>query len=482
MTPSDSAQSVNLRRPVYGKDDLRKIEQRLRDQGVKFCLSSYVDVHGIPKAKMVPIEHFDRMMRGSELFTGAALEGLGQGPHEDELAVYPDPNAVTALPWRPGIAWAPGNLFYHDEPWPMCSRTVLCRQIERAAKLGLKFNLGVETEIFLVRREGDRLVPANPKDVLPKAAYDVVGLLENIDWLSEVVGYMNQLGWDVHSFDHEDANSQFEFDFTYADVLTMADRFVLWRLMTKEMARRHGFEATFMPKPYSNRTGSGAHYNMSLASAETGENLFEDPSDPRGCRLSKLGYQFMVGVLRHAPAVVATTCPTVNSYKRLVKTGSMTGYTWAPIFISYGGNNRTHMMRVPRLRPEIEGDEVREHGVFLSSSRIECRAVDTSCNPYLSAAMMLAAGLHGIEQELDPGDPMYDNMYELDADELKRRGVRLLPRTLLEAVEAFAADRLGFEVMGEELAQSFIDLKTREWWDYHNTVSAWELDSYLTKF
>src|SRR3972149_4011214 len=305
MTPSDSAQSVNLRRPVYGKDDLRKIEQRLRDQGVKFCLSSYVDVHGIPKAKMVPIEHFDRMMRGSELFTGAALEGLGQGPHEDELAVYPDPNAVTALPWRPGIALAPGNLFYHDEPWPMCSRTVLCRQIERAAKLGLKFNLGVETEVFLAGREGDRLVPANPKDVLPKAAYDVVGLLENIDWLSEVVGYMNQLGWDVHSFDHEDANSQFEFDFTYADVLTMADRFVLWRLMTKEMARRHGFEATFMPKPYSNRTGSGAHYNMSLASAETGENLFDDPSDPRGCRLSKLGYQFMVGVLRHAPAVVA---------------------------------------------------------------------------------------------------------------------------------------------------------------------------------
>ena len=462
--------------------DLLKLEERLRDQGVKYCLASYVDVHGVPKAKTVPIEHFARMMRGSELFTGAALDGLGQGPHEDELAIHPDPNAVTVLPWRPQIAWAPGNLHYHDQPWPMCSRTVLCQQIERAAKLGLKFNLGVECEIFLVQRDGDRLNPANSKDVLPKAAYDVVALLENIDWLGEVVGYMNGLGWDVHSFDHEDANSQFEFDFAYADVLTMADRFVLWRLMTKEVSRRHGFEATFMPKPYSDRTGSGAHFNMSMTSMETGENLFGDASDKRGCGLSKMGYQFLAGVLRHAPAVVATTCPTVNSYKRLVKTGSMTGYTWAPIFISYGGNNRTHMMRVPLLRPKIEGETPAKEGVYLSSARIECRAVDTSCNPYLGAAMMLAAGLDGIEQDLDPGDPMYDNMYEVGDEELAQRKVKLLPRTLLESIEAFAEDGLGVEVMGEDLARSFIDLKSKEWWNYHNTVSTWELDNYLTKY
>ena len=194
--------------------------------------------------------------------------------------------------------------------------------------MGLRFNLGVECELFLVRREGDRVFPANPKDVLAKAAYDVSGLLENLDWLDEMVRYMNELGWDVHSFDHEDANSQFEFDFAYADVLTMADRYVFWRLMAKELARRRGVEATFMPKPYADRTGNGAHFNMSLASLETGENLFADPSDPRGCGLSKLAYQFLAGVLAHARAVVATTCPSVNSYKRLVKTGSMTGYTW----------------------------------------------------------------------------------------------------------------------------------------------------------
>lgn len=461
-------------------ETIQQLKKSLVERGVKYCLASYVDAHGISKAKTVPIEHFERMMRGSELFTGAALDGLGQGPQDDELAIHPDPEAVTVLPWRPQVAWAPGNLLYHDTPWPMCSRTVLQRQVERAARLGFRFNLGIECEIYLVRREGDRVYPANPKDVLPKAAYDVVGLLENLDWLDEVVRYMNDLGWDVHSFDHEDANSQFEFDFTYSDVMTMSDRYVLWRLMAKELSRRHGFEATFMPKPYSNRTGSGAHFNMSIESLDTGKNLFGDTGDKRKCGLSKLAYQFIAGVLRHAPAVVAVTCPIVNSYKRLVKTGSMTGYTWAPIFISYGGNNRTHMLRVPRLRPEIESEA--HHGPFLSSPRIECRAVDAAMNPYLASAMMLAAGLEGIEQDLDPGDPISLNMYEQGDEELERLKVNLLPRTLLEAAEALETDPLAAEVMGEDLAESYVALKKKEWWDYHNTVSTWELDTYLTKF
>lgn len=473
---------VNEAAGAVQRESTYETQESLREKGVKYCLASYADVHGIAKAKSVPVDHFDRMMRGSELFTGAALDGLGQGPHDDELSIHPDPAAVTVLPWRPTVAWAPGNLKYHDELWPMCSRTVLCRQVERAATLGFKFNLGIECEIFLVRRNGDRIAPANSLDVLPKAAYDVVGLLENLDWLDAVVSHMNQLGWGVYSFDHEDANSQFEFDFAYADVVTMADRYVLWRLMAKELARERGFEATFMPKPYSNRTGSGAHFNMSIESLETGENLFGDAADPRGCGLSKLAYQFLGGVLRHAPAVVATACPTVNSYKRLVKTGSMTGFTWAPIFVSYGGNNRSHMMRVPKLRPEIEGTGGHEGEVYLSSARLESRAVDTAMNPYLAAAMALGAGLEGIERDIDPGDPIDVNMYELNERQLKRRKVKLLPRTLLEAVEAFAADPLCAEVMGEDLAASFADLKSREWWDYHNEVSAWELDEYLTKY
>ncbi len=469
-------------KPAQSSVVTMETKQSLIDKGVKYCLASYVDVHGIPKAKAVPVEHFDRMLRGSELYTGAALDGMGQGPHDDELALHPDPQAVTILPWRPTVAWAPGNLRHHDEPWPMCSRSILCRQIERAKEMGFRFNLGIECEIFLVRREGEQVVPANPRNVLAKSAYDVVGLLESLDWLDEVVGYMNKLGWDVYSFDHEDANSQFEFDFAYADALTMADRYVLWRLMMKEVSRRHGIEATFMPKPYANRTGSGSHFNMSMESLETGENLFGDGSDKRNCGLSKLAYQFLAGVLEHAPAIVAVCCPIVNSYKRLVKTGSMTGYTWAPIFISYGGNNRTHMMRVPRLRPEIEDQALHQRGVYLSAARIESRAVDPAMNPYLAAAMVLAAGLDGIENDLDPGDPVDFNMYELSDRELEQQKVKLLPRTLLEAIESFAKDPFSSKVLGEGLTQSYIELKTAEWWDYHNSISSWEIDAYLSKF
>lgn len=465
-----------------GEPDWGAIEKDLVKNGVKYCFSSYVDVHGIPKGKTVPVHHFDRMMRGSELFTGAALDGLGQGPHDDELAIHPDPAAVTQLPWRPEMAWAPGNLRYHGEPWPMCSRNVLSRQVERAAKMGLRFNLGIECELYVVDYSDGVVKPHNPNDTMPKAAYDFLLTLENLEWLDEVVSYMNQLGWEVHSFDHEDANGQYEFDFAYTDVMTMSDRYVLWRLLTKEIARRYGWEATFMPKPYVDRTGSGSHFNMSLSSLETGKNVSGDASDPRGCGLSKIAYQFLGGVKRHAKAVVATTCPTVNSYKRLIKTGSMTGFTWAPVFISYGGNNRTHMLRVPMLRPEVEGSAKPDEGVYLSSARWECRAVDPAMNPYLAAAMMLGAGLNGIEEGLDPGDPLDINMYELGDDELRKRGVEELPRTLLEAVEAFDADPLSEQVMGADLKTSFVKLKSSEWWDYHNHVSDWEIDTYLTRF
>ena len=462
--------------------DINQIEKHLKSQQVEYCLASYVDIHGIPKAKSVPVDHFNRMMRGSELFTGAALDGLGQGPQDDELALFPDPNAITVLPWKTNVAWAPGNLKFHEDPWPMCSRTILTNQVQRAKKLGYRVNLGIECEIFLVKYDNGRVIPANPKDILPKAAYDVVGLLENFEWLTEVVSHMNALGWEVHSFDHEDANSQFEFDFAYADILKTADRFVLWRLMMKEISRQHGFDATFMPKPYNDRTGSGAHFNLSIESIEDGKNLFGDPNDKRGCGLSKLAYQCIAGILEHAPAIVATTCPTVNSYKRLVKTGSMTGYTWAPIFISYGANNRTHMLRVPKLRPQIEDTNATDGEINLSSARIECRATDPSMNPYLAAAMMLGAQLDGIEQNLDPGDPNHDNMYELSDEDLVQREVNVLPRTLLEAVDAFKGDPLATTLMGTDLSQSFVDIKSNEWWAYHNHVSDWEIGEYLTKF
>jgi glutamine synthetase len=461
------AKKVQTRHPVLAEDRAVYAEKReeLKAAGIRYCLAAYTDVHGVGKANSVPIDHFSDMMRGSELFTGAALDGLGQAPNDDELSVRPDLDRIVELPWMPGFAWAPGHLYFHHEPWPMCSRVVLQRAVDRAAALGFVFNLGIETEFYLVRRENGGIVPANPRDVLPKAAYDITDLLANMPFLDDVIGYMNQLGWDVHSFDHEDSNSQFEFDFSYTDAMSMADRQTLWRMMMKEVARRHGFELTLMPKPYANRTGTGAHFNMSLADTHSGRNLFADPDDPRGCGLSQLGYQFIAGVLSSAPALTAVAAPTVNSYKRLVKSGSMTGFTWAPIFRSYGANNRTHMLRIP-----------------LTSPRVESRAVDATCNPYLAAAAYLQAGLDGIEAELDPGEPGRENMYLLSDAELADRGVKTLPRTLLEAVEAFDADPLMERVFGADLKAAYVDLKSKEWWDFHNHISTWEIDRYLTSF
>lgn len=465
MSSIEQSVSANGRRTEPAGAEWASRRDELRERGIQYCLSAYVDMHGVPKAKAVPIDHFTDMMSGSELFTGAAIDGLGQGPADDELSVWPDIDAITQLPWEPTVAWAPGHLHFHGEPYPMDSRNILQRQVDRLAAHGLQFNLGIETEFFLVHRDGSGIVPANSKDVLPRAAYDIAGLLENLPFMDELIRYMNQLGWDVHSFDHEDANSQFELDFSYTDVMTMSDRFVLWRLMTKLLARKHGFEATFMPKPYADRTGNGGHFNMSMSDLETGANAFDDPDDPRGAGVSELAYKFIAGVLGHASAISAVTAPIVNSYKRLIKTGSMTGFTWAPVYISFGRNNRTHMLRIP-----------------MGGGRVESRAVDTSCNPYLAAAFLLGAGLEGIENDMDPGDPIALNMYEQSDEKLDELGVNVLPRTLLEAVEAFRADPLAKDVFGEELHTSYADLKEIEWWDYHNTVSEWEYDRYLEFF
>jgi glutamine synthetase len=233
--------------------------------------------------------------------------------------------------------------------------------------------------------------PISARDTLAKPCYDPRGLMDNMPIVGELVEAMNAMGWDVYSFDHEDANGQFETDFTYTDALGMADRLVFFRLMANEIARKHGGFASFMPKPSANRTGSGAHYNMSLADRETGRNLFDPANgeDPYGCGVTQMAYHFIAGVMKHAKAISAVIAPTVNSYKRLVRKGSMSGSTWAPVFVCYGNNNRTNMLRIPS-----------------QGGRVECRAADIACNPYLGAAMMLAAGLEGIREAMDPGIPI----------------------------------------------------------------------------
>lgn len=444
---------------------LQDLKTSLEQQGVKYALASFVDIHGMCKAKAVPLSHFDQMMAGSELFTGAALDGVPQDVSDEEVAAHPDPDSVMILPWQSDIAWFASDLHLKGEPFAACCRGILKKVLAEAAAMGFRFNLGIETEFFILKETENGVEPVSERDTLAKPCYDLQGLLDNFTWVTEIVEAMNQLGWDVYSFDHEDGNGQFETDFAYCDALKMADRLTFFRLMVKEIARKHGYLATFMPKPFANRTGSGAHYNMSLADLETGKNLFEDAADPRGCKLSKLGYQFIAGVLNHAPAICAVIAPTVNSYKRLIARGSMSGFTWAPIYICYGNNNRTNMLRIP-----------------LAGGRVECRAADISSNLYLGAAMILAAGLEGIKAELDPGEPHTENMYHATLAELQTMGIQFLPRNLGEAVAAFAGDPLSQQVMGPLMYQTHVDFKSQEWEEYHTHISDWEVQRYLRFF
>jgi glutamine synthetase len=446
--------------------ELQSLKSTLEAQGIKYALASFVDIHGMCKAKAVPLSHFGQMMQGSELFTGAALDGVPQDVSDEEVAAMPDPATATVLPWKPEVVWFASDLYLKGKPFDACCRSILKKVLAEAAAMGFQFNLGIETEFFMLKETADgKPIPISDRDVLDKPCYDIQGLLDNYTWVTEIVEAMNQMGWDVYSFDHEDGNGQFETDFAYCDALKMADRLVFFRLMVKEIARKHGFFATFMPKPFANRTGSGAHYNMSLADIETGKNLFEEAEDPRGCGLSKLGYQFIAGILRHAPAICATIAPTVNSYKRLIARGSMSGFTWAPVYICYGNNNRTNMLRIP-----------------LAGGRVECRAADIASNPYLGAAMLLAAGLEGIREGLDPGEPHTENMYKHSLADLQQMGISCLPRNLESAIAAFAADPLSEKVMGSLMYKTYIDFKTQEWEEYHSHVSDWEIQRYLKFF
>ena len=450
-----------------GAVDVRAL---LEARQVRYALASFVDLHGVCKAKAVPIAHLEAMLAGSELFTGAALDGVPQDVSDDEVAALPDPASATVLPWRSDTVWLASNLQLNGEPFEACSRSILCRVRQQAAAMGFRFQLGVEMEFFVLRRGADgSLEPASASDNLEKPCYDLRGLLDNLSWLDELVQAMNDLGWGVYSFDHEDGNGQFEIDFDYADALVTADRVSFFRLMAREICRRHGLLASFMPKPFADRTGSGAHFNMSLADSASGANLFEpEPgcaAATRGGGISELGRCFIAGILRHAPAICAVIAPTVNSYKRLVVQGSMSGFTWAPVFICYGNNNRTNMLRIPA-----------------AGGRVECRAADSACNPYLASALLLAAGLEGIREGLDPGPANLDNAYRLSAEQRRQRGLTTLPRTLAEAVEAFAADPLPRQVFGEAMAEAFINFKRQEWSDYHADVSDWERDRYLELF
>ncbi len=452
--------------------ELSDVQRRLSEQGVQYVFGAYVDIHGVPKSKCVPIEHFQDMAAGSELYTVGALEGMGElGPNEDECVGVPDLDALTVLPWDRRYAIAPANLRLHDEPYSHDFRWLLQRQIDAASEMGFVANLGVEPELYVLKPDGDDFVPWVDEDTLsaPTRGYDIETTMLADRFLSPMVQYMNELGWDVYSFDHEGGDGQYEFDFRYADALTMADRMTLFRLMAKHVARSLGCIASFMPKPTSKSFGSGFHLNVSLADKGTGKNVFERrvdglPNDrvPVEEGYEEIAYQFTAGVLEHADALTAVLAPTVNSYKRLLPRGLMNEISWAPVYRAYGYNNRTLMLRLP-----------------VNRRCLEIRIADSAANIYLGTALVLAAGLDGIRRQLKPGPPVNSDTYSVSDDELRAAGVRRLPTTLGEAIAEFESSDFAREVLGDAVHKTFVDLKKAEWLTYNTVVTDWEREQYL---
>ncbi|MBQ41593.1 MAG: type III glutamate--ammonia ligase [Gemmatimonadetes bacterium] len=439
---------------------LDEVRVLVAESKVEFFLSSFVEMSGAPKAKLVPASNLEEMADEGAGFAGFAAGNMGQDPHDSDMANMPDFNSLTVLPWSRNISWVAGNIEVEGEPFAYCPRTILQRQLERARGMGFLFNVGVEAEFMLLGRdEAGKYVPSDPLDTLEKPCYDLLTLNRNLDFMTLLIRYMQELGWDPYANDHEDANCQFEINWRYAEALRTADRHTFFRWMVKVLAEERSLLATFMPKPFDNLTGSGAHYHMSLWDTAGESNLFLDEADDSG--LSKMAYHFMGGILDHARGLSAVAAPLVNSYKRLVRGAPRSGASWAPVYVTYGGSNRTQMVRIP------------------GAGRIENRCIDGAANPYLACAVMLAAGLDGIEKETDPGLRNEDNLYEVPERELRQRNIHFLPSTLREACDWLEGDEVLREALGAEYADYYIDCKREEWRDYHQSVTDWERDRYL---
>jgi glutamine synthetase len=439
---------------------LDQIRSLVKDGGIEYFFCSFVELSGAPKAKLVPATHLEDMARDGAGFAGFAAGDLNQGPHDPDVISMPDFHALTVLPWQKNVAWVPGNLHVNGQPWPYCPRTILTRQLERARQRGYIFHVGVEPEFMLLKKNAhEKYEPWDALDNAAKPCYDLRALYRNLDVMTTLMRYMQQLDWDPYANDHEDANCQFELNWMYANALTSADRMTFFKWMVRIVAEQHGLWATFMPKPFAHLTGNGAHYHMSLADAASGKNLFLHESDAMG--LSQLARWFLGGLLHHARGLAAVIAPLVNSYKRLIRGAPRSGATWAPVYVTYGASNRTQMIRIP------------------GPGRVENRAVDGAANPYLASAAMLAAGLDGIENKIDPGHANSENLYEMPEQELLRHNITFLPTTLREALDCFEHDTVLHEALGKDYAAYYISVKREEWRQYHQSVSQWELDQYL---
>lgn len=429
------------------------LTQVAKTKGIKYFLISFVDLFGGLRAKLVPTRAIKAMQKDGAGFAGFAT-WLDMTPADPDMFALPDPDSLIQLPWNPELGWLAADLWMDGNEVEASPRVVLKRQIEKAQKAGYRMKTGVECEYFLINPEGTAV--SDPNDIQSKPCYDQQALMRRYPVVSEICDCMIKLNWGPYQNDHEDANGQFEMNWDYSDALITADRHVFFKYMVKTIAENHGIRATFMPKPFPNLTGNGCHTHVSVWDKTGKKNLFLNKSDELG--LSKLAYNFLGGIMQHAEAMCAIFNPTVNSYKRIDAPRTLSGATWSPNAVTYSGNNRTHMIRVP------------------DSGRFELRLMDGSTNPYLAQAAVLAAGLDGIKNKRDPGKPVHLNMYE---EGHKVRAAKKLPSTLLDALRLLEKSKTLNESLGKEFITSYIKLKMQEWRDYTNHLSNWEVRNTL---
>ncbi|MEO1797226.1 MAG: type III glutamate--ammonia ligase [Pseudomonadota bacterium] len=430
------------------------------EKGVKYFMISFTDLFGGQRAKLVPAQAIADMQEEGAGFAGFAA-WLDMTPADPDMLAVPDPASVIQLPWKPEVAWVAANCVMEGEEVAQAPRNVLRRQIAAAAAQGLHVKTGVEAEYFLLTPEGTAI--SDPFDTAEKPCYDQQAVMRRYDVVREICDYMLALGWGPYQNDHEDANGQFEMNWEFDDALATADKHSFFKFMVKSVAEAHGLRATFMPKPIEGLTGNGCHTHVSVwdapgAAAKT--NVFaRDGDGPTGeVGLSERGKHFLGGIMAHAGAMVAITNPTVNSYKRINAPETTSGATWAPNTITWSGNNRTHMVRVP------------------APGRFELRLPDGAANPYLLQATIIAAGLDGLATEADPGRRYDINMY---TEANKARGAKKLPLNLLDALRAFNRDSALKSALGDEFSAAFLKLKTREWNAYASHFSEWERQNTL---
>ena len=420
-------------------------------KGIRYFLIAFVDLFGTMRAKIVPASAMESVAKSGAGFAGFATL-FDMTPADPDVLVIPEQDSLIQLPWKPEVAWVTGDLVMAGKPVEQNPRQVLKRVIAQGAALGYELKTGVECEYFLIMPDGQSISDA--ADLQAKPCYDQQTLMRRYDVVAEICDAMVTLGWKPYQNDHEDANGQFEMNWEFDSALRTADKHAFFKFMVKSIAEKHGLRATFMPKPFANLTGSGCHVHVSLWSTKDGSCLFEDGSD--GLGLSKTAYHFIGGVIHSAEGLCAITNPVVNSYKRINAPPTLSGATWSPNAVTYAGNNRTHMIRIP------------------DAGRFELRLPDGAANPYLMPAALMAVGLEGIAAQRDPGKRLDINMYE---DGHKLKNVRKLPLNLLDALRTTEKSQMLRQRFGDEFIDSYVKLKMLEWRSYAGAMSQWELDS-----